>query len=106
MTKKQLFYLRVRQTQQEYLVTVCDKELLGKTICEGELELCVNDRFFGGDLVPLEKCLEQMRIATSFNIIGKGIVDATIEKRMVNELAVMWINCKDNGKVGHVMFLR
>ena len=44
--------------------------------------------------------------ASSFNLIGKEIVDAAIEKRMVNELAVMWINCKDNGKVGHVMFLR
>lgn len=106
MTKKQLFYLRVRQTERDYLVTVCDKELLGKTICDGELELCVNDRFYGGDLVPIEKCLEQMRIATSFNLIGKGIVDAAVEKRMVNELAVMWINCKDNGKVGHVMFIR
>ncbi|MCE7744510.1 MAG: DUF424 family protein, partial [Candidatus Heimdallarchaeota archaeon] len=54
MTKKQLFYLRVRQTERDYLVTVCDKELLGKTICEGELELYVNDRFFGGDLVSAD----------------------------------------------------
>ncbi len=106
MAKKQLFYLRVRQTQKEYLVTVCDKELLGKTLCEGELELCVNDRFFGGDLVPLEKCLEHMKIATSFNLIGKKIVDAAVENRMVNELAVMWINCRDHGKVGHVMLIR
>ncbi len=106
MTKKQLFYLRVRQTQKEYLVTVCDEDLLGKTICEGELELCINDRFFGGELVPLEKCLEQMKIATNFNLIGKTIVDAAVENRMVNELAVMWINCPDHGKVGHVMFLR
>lgn len=106
MMKEQLFYLRVRQTERDYLVTVCDKELLGKTLTEGELELCVNDRFFGGDLVPIEKCLEQMRIATSFNLIGKEIVDAAVEKRMVNELAVMWINCQDNGKVGHVMFIR
>ncbi len=106
MTKEQLFYLRVRQTERDYLVTVCDKELLGKTLSEGELELCVNDRFFGGDLVPIEKCLEQLRIATSFNLIGKGIVDAAVEKRMVSELAVMWIDCQANGKVGHVMFIR
>jgi len=106
MTKKQLFYLRVRQTHKEYLVTVCDEELLGKTVSEGELELYVSEHFFGGDLVPLEKCLEQMKTATSFNLIGKGIVDAAVENRMVNELAVMWINCQDNGKVGHVMFIR
>ncbi len=106
MTKKQLFYIRVSRTQKEYLVAVCDEDLLGKTICEGELELYVNERFFGGELVPLEKCLEQLKIASSFNIIGKTIVDAVIENRMVSELAVMWINCPDNGKIGHVMFLR
>lgn len=105
MVKKQ-FYLRARRTENEYLVTVCDKNLLGKTLCDGELELYVNDRFFGGELSSLEECIEEMCKATSLNLIGSKIVDAAVENRMVNELAVMWIKCPKNGKVGHVMLIR
>ncbi len=106
MAKEKLFYLRVRMTEKEYMVSVCDQELLGETLCEGELELCVNERFFSGELVPLERCLIEMQKATNFNLIGTAIVNAAIEHRMVNEHSVMWINCPNHGQVGHVMLIR
>ncbi|NHJ39793.1 MAG: DUF424 family protein [Asgard group archaeon] len=106
MPKKQQFYLRVRQIQKEYLVTVCDAELLGKTICEGELELCVNERFYSGKLVSLDECLIEMDKATSLNLVGKSIVEAAIENRMVNELSVKWINCNECGKVALAMLIK
>ncbi|MBN1331208.1 MAG: DUF424 family protein [Candidatus Heimdallarchaeota archaeon] len=106
MTKNQKFYLRARRTEKEYLVSVCDADLLGKTLCEGELELCVSERFFGGELVSLERCLEEMWKASSLNLIGTAIVTAAIKERMINELSVMWINCPENGRTGHAMLLR
>lgn len=106
MSKKQLFYLRVHQIQEEYLVTVCDAELLGKTICEGELELCVNERFYRGELSSLEDCLKQMDKATSLNLVGKSIVEAAIKNRLVNELSVKWINCNENGQVALAMLIK
>ncbi|HUT81957.1 MAG TPA: DUF424 family protein [Candidatus Bathyarchaeia archaeon] len=106
MTKDQMFYLRARRTEKEYLVSVCDAELLGKTLCEGELELYVSERFFSGELVNLEKCLEEMWNASSLNLIGTAIVTAAIKERMINELSVMWINCPENGRTGHAMLIR
>ena len=107
MTKdEQRFYLRVRQTEKEYLVTVCDEKLLGETICDGDVELYVNERFFGGELATINQCLEEMSRATSCNLIGFEIVNAAVENRLVSELAVMWIDCEKNGKVGHVMLIR
>jgi len=106
MTKKQRFYLRARQTEKEYLVAICDAELLGKTLTDGELELYISERFFGGELVHQEKCLEEMWKATSLNIIGTAIVELAIEHRLINEQSVLWINCPTHGKVGHAMLLR
>lgn len=103
---QELFYLRVRQTGNEYLVTICDRPLLGETICEGETELFVNENFFGGELASLEDCLREMSQATSFNLIGSKIVSAAIEARLIHEFAVMWINSVEFGRVGHVMFIR
>ncbi|MFW9921772.1 MAG: DUF424 family protein [Candidatus Thorarchaeota archaeon] len=108
MTKKKekLFYLRVRQTEKEYLVTICDEKLLGETVSEGDIELFVSERFFGGELVPLDHCLGELTKATSCNLIGFEIVNAAIENQVVSDLAVMWIDCPKNGRVGHVMLIR
>ena len=104
--KEQLFYLKAHQSEKEYLVTVCDEKLLGETISDGELELYVNERFFGGTLASLDKCLEELGKATSCNLIGFEIVNAAVENRIVNELTIMWVDCPKNGKVGHVMLIR
>lgn len=104
--KQKMIYLRVRDTGREYLVTACDEKLLGATISEGELELYVSEHFFGGELVPIEKCLQEMMKATSFNLIGEDIVNAAIKARLVNEFSVLWINSPNHGRVGHVLFVR
>jgi hypothetical protein len=106
MNDQQRFYLRTRQTEGEYLVSVCDEELLGETICEGEVELCVNERFYSGELVTLERCLTEMEKATSLNLMGRSIVTAAVEKRFINELSVRWINCQKNGRVAHALLMR
>ena len=104
--KEQRFYLKARQTEKDYLVTVCDEKLLGETVCDGEVELYVNERFFGGELATIEQCLTEMNKATSCNLIGFEIVNAAVQNRIVSDLAVMWIDCKKNGRVGHVMLIR
>ncbi|NHJ46335.1 MAG: DUF424 family protein [Asgard group archaeon] len=106
LKKKQLFYLRSRQIENEYLVSICDSHLLGETLCEGDVELYVNERFFSGELVTVEKCLVEMAKATNLNIIGKAIVEAAIKERMINEHSVMWIDCQKNGRVAHAMLIR
>ena len=104
--KEQRFYLKARQTEKDYLVTVCDEKLLGETVDDGEIELYVNERFFGGELATIEQCLNEMNKATSCNLIGFEIVNAAVQNRIVSDLAVMWIDCKKNGRVGHVMLIR
>ena len=104
--KNQLFYLRARRTEQEYLVSACYENVLGVTLSEGEIEIYVNERFFGGELVSIEKCLEELRKASSFTIFGTEIVNEAIKHRLVNELSVHWIDCPKNGRVGHAMLIR
>ena len=104
--KNQLFHLRARRTEKEYLVSVCDENILGETLCDGEVEIYVNERFFRGELVSIDKCLEELSKASNFNIFGTEIVNEAIKHRLVNELSVHWIDCTKNGRVGHAMLIR
>ena len=63
----------------------CDKEILGKTLTEGDFEVKVNERFYGGEVVNAEELLDRIKEATIINIIGDRIVGIAVEKGFVEE---------------------
>ncbi len=85
-------YMRVRKTIEHYVVAVCDKELLGKTLEHGDITFTVSEEFYGGDLVDLSTCLEHIKQATIVNMIGEVTVRAAIEAGIVHESAVLYID--------------
>jgi len=88
MTK---LYIRVRETFDHVLVSVCDEELLGKTLVEGEIEFNVNPEFYGGELVDTKTCIKYLQSATVANMIGTNTVKAAINAGLVHESAVLYI---------------
>ncbi|NWF96401.1 MAG: DUF424 family protein [Candidatus Thorarchaeota archaeon] len=94
-------YMRVRETLEHYLVAVCDKELLGKTLVQGDLQFKVSEEFYGGELVDLKTCLEHMQRATIVNMVGATTVKAAIDAGMVHRQAVVYIDGQP-----HAMWVR
>lgn len=84
-------YLKVRETMDHILVAVCDEELLGKTLVEGNLKFNVSKEFYGGDLVDTKTCIKHLKGATIANMIGKTTVDAAIEAGLVHKSAILYI---------------
>ena len=83
-------FIKTTRYGRDTLVAVCDAELLGKTLHGGHVPFKVNKGFYKG--VPADVCeaLEAMRRATICNLIGKRIVEAAIEHRMVNKTAIIY----------------
>lgn len=84
-------YMRVQETMEHYLVAMCDKGLLNKTLVKGDLEFKVNPEFYGDELVQIDECLEHLKKATIVNMVGKTTVDAAMEAGMVHKSAVVYI---------------
>jgi uncharacterized protein len=82
-------YMRVRETIDHYMVAMCDKALLNKTLIKGDLEFKVSEEFYGHKLVHIEECLKHLEKATIANMVGKTTVDAAIEAGMVHKDAVV-----------------
>jgi len=83
--------MRVRATHDHVLVSICDKDLLGRTLVEGDFTFKVSEEFYGGDLVDMKKCFVQLKDATIANMIGQTTVKAAIDAGLVHESAVMYI---------------
>jgi hypothetical protein len=84
-------YMRVSETHEHYVVALCDKSLLGKTLKEGDLNFTVSKEFYGGDLVDLKLCLKHLERATIANMVGKRTVEAAMNAGLVHEQAVLYI---------------
>jgi hypothetical protein len=93
-------YVRTIRHGGDTLVVVCDVEILGKTLEGGRVPFKVNENFYKGIRAEVEEAIEAMRKATICNIVGKKIVEAAIENRLVQRAAVIYF-----GDIPHAQLL-
>jgi hypothetical protein len=85
-------YMRVSETHEHYVVAMCDKQLLGKTLTEGAIKFKISEEFYGGELVDAKTCLGHLRRATIANMVGKKSVQTAINAGLVHEQAICYID--------------
>jgi hypothetical protein len=93
-------YVRTSRHGRDTLVAVCDADVLGKTLEGGRVHFKVSEGFYRGTLAGLEEAIEAMRKATICNIVGKRIVEAAIEYKLVQRTAVIYF-----GDVPHAQLI-
>lgn len=96
-----MFYVKEFFTKYNFLVAICDKELVGKNIKDKELKVKVSRKFYQGELVDEKKCIELMKKATIGNLIGKKIIKLALREGFIEEENIMYI-----GKVPHAQFIK
>ncbi len=94
-------YVKSIRRGRDTVVAVCDAEILGKTLEGGRVPFTVSEGFYRGVLGEVEEALDAMKQATVCNLVGKRIVEAAIECRMVHERAVIFF-----GDVPHAQIVK
>jgi len=101
LSKMSEVYLRTSKHGRDTLVAVCDAELLGQTILGGRVPFKVSEEFYKGIPAGVDEAVEAMRRATICNMVGKKVVEAAIEKRLIHSRAVIYF-----GDVPHAQIVR
>jgi len=96
-----LYYAKVHERGGERVVAVCDAELLGSVLREGDLEFEIREEFYGGMLVDLDTALELIERGTIVNVVGERIVGALAEREELVRLAAVKI-----AGVPHLQWIR
>jgi len=84
-------YVNVWKWPRCVMVSVCDEELLGKVLREGEIIFEVNEKFYKGSRMTVEEALVHLRNCHIANIVGEKIVEAAIKERIIHPEAVIKI---------------
>jgi hypothetical protein len=83
--------MRVSETHGHYIVAICDKPLLGKTLVDGAIKFKVSEEFYGGALVNSTDCINHLQKATIANMVGTKAVQTAINAGLVHEQAILYI---------------
>lgn len=86
---------------KDMLVAVCDEEILGQTLEGGRVPFRVSEAFYKGTLGEVDEAIAAMKQATICNLVGRTIVEAAIECKMVHERAVIYF-----GDVPHAQIVK
>ncbi len=85
-------YLKIHRRNGIDTVACCDELLLNQIFIEGNLKIEISDRFFGGDLLSIDKAVEVLKKALYFNIVGENITNKVIAHKILSEEGVKKIN--------------
>ncbi|RLG98097.1 DUF424 domain-containing protein [Candidatus Bathyarchaeota archaeon] len=84
-------YVNIWRWPRCVMVSVCDEELLGKVLREGDLVFEVNEKFYKGSRMTVEEALVHLRNCNIANLVGEKIVEAAIKEKIVHPEAVIRI---------------
>lgn len=94
-----MFCVKVHESLGEVLVAACDRNLLGETLSEDELEFTVSEGFYGGEVVGLSELPSILSNATIANLVGNKVVEEAIRLGHVDPQNTLTI-----GGVKHAQF--
>ena len=91
--------MKTYKRQAGLLVAVCDEELAGETIKQGDLEINISTHFYKGDLVGEEAVLQALKGSFAGNFFGKRAVSVALKAGVVSPE-----NVKKLGDIPHAQF--
>jgi len=85
-------YVNLRKAGKRVLLAVCDMEVLGKQLRQGQTRFHISEQFYKGPLVSVEEAIDLIRQSPIVNIVGSRMVKRAIEEGLVHPDAVIEID--------------
>ncbi len=81
--------MKLRKIGNNVLLSICDAEVLGKTLREGKIVFQVTEEFYKGAEVELEEAIDMIENSTIVNMVGKNVVQKAVERGYVHPEAIL-----------------
>ncbi|MEM2280724.1 MAG: DUF424 family protein [Candidatus Bathyarchaeia archaeon] len=83
--------MKLRKIGNHVLLSICDAEILGKTLREGKIVFHVTKEFYEGEEVEVEEAIAMIENSTIVNMVGENVVRKAVEKGYVHPEAILKI---------------
>jgi hypothetical protein len=95
-------FLKIHRTPDKgEVVAVCDRELLNATLSEGDLEVCISEKFYGTTLATEQEVRNALQNAANANLFGARTIAVAVDMGLV-----AYETCISIGDVPHAQIFR
>ena len=61
------------------MLNMCDAELVGKEVVDGELKIQISENYYGKQIVEKDEALSMLKSASILNLVGKETISLATE---------------------------
>ena len=74
-----MFSARLANHNDTSMLNICDAELLGRTLSNGNFTLKITDNYYAEKIVEKEEAKDLLRSSNSINMVGKKITSLSVD---------------------------
>ena len=86
------FSVKVSDYQKNMMLNMCDAELMGKDIVDGELEIHINENYYGKQLVDKSEAISLLKSASVMNLVGRETISLATDLGIGSESGIKIIS--------------
>ena len=86
------FSIRLSDYQKNTMLNICDLDLLGKEISEGELTMTISESYYGEKIVSIEEAKTLLKQSSIINMVGEKAISLSVELGIGSENGVKKIS--------------
>ena len=73
------FSVRVTDYQKNIMLNMCDAELIGKEVVDGELKIHISESYYGKQIVSKDEATSFLKSASILNLVGKDTISLSTD---------------------------
>jgi hypothetical protein len=87
-----MFSARLIKHQDSSMLNICDSDLLGKTLKRDNFSLKISQEYYAEKVVEKEEAKELLKKSDNINMVGKDIIDLSVNMGIGSEEGVKVID--------------
>ena len=87
-----MFSARLIKHQDSSMLNICDRDLLGKTLKRDNFSLKISQEYYAENVVEKEEAKELLKQSDNINMVGKDIIDLSVNMGIGSEEGVKVID--------------
>ena len=73
------YSVKISDYQKNTMLNICDSELIGKDIVDGELKIHISENYYGKQIVEKDEAISMMKSASILNLVGRETISLAID---------------------------
>ncbi|MFX0051651.1 MAG: DUF424 family protein [Candidatus Hodarchaeota archaeon] len=93
---------KIHRKSKTEILALCDESLIGEVLHNERARMRISADFYDGREISGMEALNLMKNYSNINAVG-SVLELGIQKKLINEDAVIWFNTADGKKIPHLL---